>query len=132
MWPPEHVAIAYLLYHACVGVRSDVGVRGVPVLILLFGSLFPDLVDKPLAWYLGALPTGRTLTHSLLVLVPLSIVVYLLARRHGRDEYGVAFAVGALSHSLIDALPALWDPETDAASLLRSSPSSRTRAARRP
>lgn len=118
MWPPGHVAIAYLLYRAYVGVRPDVEPSGVPVLVLLFGSLFPDLVDKPLAWYLGAIPTGRTLAHSLLLLVPLSIAVYLLARRYGRDEYGIAFAIGALSHSLVDALPALWDPETDAAFLL--------------
>jgi membrane-bound metal-dependent hydrolase YbcI (DUF457 family) len=118
MWPPGHVAIAYLLYRASIELRSDVEPSALPVLVLGFGSLFPDLVDKPLAWYLGAIPTGRTLAHSLLLLVPLSVGVYLLARRYDRDECGIAFAVGALSHSLVDALPALWDPETDAAFLL--------------
>jgi hypothetical protein len=88
MWPPGHVAIAYLLYRAYVGVRPGVEPSGVPVLVLVFGSLLPDLVDKPLAWYLGAIPTGRTLAHSLFVLVPLSVAIYLLARRYGRDEYG--------------------------------------------
>lgn len=133
MWPPGHVAVAYLLYRAYAGIRSDAGLRDVPVLVLVFGSLFPDLVDKPLAWYLGAIPTERALAHSLLLLVPLSVAVYLLARRYDRSESGIAFAVGALSHSLVDALPALWDPETDADFLLWPlCPSSRTRPARRP
>ena len=65
-------------------------------------------MDKPLAWYLGVIPTGRSLAHSLVLLVPLSIGIYLLARRYGRTEYGVAFAIGALSHTLVDALPAVW------------------------
>ena len=108
MWPLGHAAVAYLCYALYRYIRDIDVDPHVPVLILLVGSQFPDLVDKPLAWYLGVLPTGRTLAHSLVVLVPLCLVLYLVTRRYGRSEYGIAFAIGALSHSLVDALPAVW------------------------
>ncbi len=108
MWPMGHVAIAYLLYTASTRVRFDSTPAHGPAIVLGFGGLFPDLVDKPLAWYFGVLPTGRTLAHSLVVLVPLVVVAYLLARRYDRAEYGVAFGIGAISHALVDAMPALW------------------------
>lgn len=113
-----HVAIAYLLYAGATRLRLDRTPSRGPTLVLLLGSLFPDLVDKPLAWYLGVLPTGRTLAHSLLVLVPLSLVVYGVSRHVGRAEYGFAFGLGALSHALVDALPVLWSDEATAEFLL--------------
>ena len=108
MWPLGHAAVAYLCYSVLVRARNIGPPDGVAVVVLLFGSQFPDLVDKPLAWYLGVLPTGRTLAHSLLVIGPLAVAVYLLAARYSRTEYGIAFGVGAVSHVLVDALPAIW------------------------
>lgn len=108
MWPLGHAAVAYLCYSASTRWRFDESPATLPVLAVLFGSQFPDLVDKPLAWYLGVLPTGRTLAHSLLVLVPLCAVVLVAARVVGRQELGIAFAIGAISHSIVDAVPALW------------------------
>lgn len=32
----------------------------------LYATQLPDLIDKPLAWSVGILPTGRSLAHSLL------------------------------------------------------------------
>lgn len=118
MWPMGHVGIAYILYVVATRARFDQTPSRGPTVVLVFGSLFPDLVDKPLAWYLGVLPTGRTLAHSLLVLVPLCAVVYLGTRYYDRAEYGVAFGIGALSHSLVDAVPVLWDEEASANFLL--------------
>jgi len=108
MWPLGHAAVAYLCYSLFVRARAISPPDGLAVIVLLFGSQFPDLVDKPLSWYLGVLPTGRTLAHSLLVIGPLVVVVYLLAARYSRPEYGLAFGLGAVSHVLVDALPALW------------------------
>ena len=108
MWPLGHVAIAYLLYTLATHRRFNAPPAHIPALILVVGSQFPDLVDKPLAWYVGVIPTGRSLSHSLVLLVPLSIGLYLLARHYDRSEYGIAFAIGALSHSLVDAFPAVW------------------------
>ncbi|MFC4438194.1 MULTISPECIES: metal-dependent hydrolase [Natrialbaceae] len=108
MWPLGHAAVGYLCYTLATRTRFDRPPGEITVLILLLGTQFPDLVDKPLAWYLGVIPTGRSLAHSLLLLVPLSIGVYLLVRRYDRPEYGIAFALGALSHTLVDAVPVLW------------------------
>lgn len=108
MWPLGHAAIAYLLYTLWIRSRSSQPPTAIPIAFLLVGSQFPDLVDKPLAWYLDVLPTGRTLAHSLLVLVPLCVLVAAVAAHYDRLEYGTAFGLGALSHALVDALPVLW------------------------
>ncbi|WP_137289815.1 metal-dependent hydrolase [Natronorubrum halophilum] len=118
MWPLGHVAVAYLCYTLATRARFDAPPAHVPALILVLGSQFPDLVDKPLAWYLRVIPTGRTLAHSLFLLVPLSIAAYALASHYDRREYGIAFAIGAFSHVVVDALPAIWRPEADANHLL--------------
>lgn len=118
MFPPGHLGGAYILYSLLTRSRLGATPAAGPTVVVLVASLFPDLVDKPLAWYAGILPTGRTLAHSLLFLVPLTLVLYWLARRRGHPELGVAFAVGALSHSFLDALPALWRDPVDAYFLL--------------
>jgi len=108
MWPLGHAAVAYLGYaglrHARGTAAPELGV----VVALLVGSQLPDLVDKPLSWYLGILPTGRSLAHSILMIGPLIGLAYLLARRGGRPEYGVAAGVGAGAHLLADVVPTLW------------------------
>lgn len=112
MWPIGHASVAYLLYALSTRSRFDDSPGSGTAVIVAFASQFPDLIDKPLAWYLGVLPGGRTLTHSLFVLVPLSFAIYALARRRGAEEYGIAFAVGVISHTLLDALPILWESTT--------------------
>ncbi|PSP22600.1 metal-dependent hydrolase [Halobacteriales archaeon QH_10_65_19] len=118
MWPWGHLAVAYLLSTGYVRARFDRPIRGGPVLWLALDSQLPDLVDKPLAWYVRTLPTGRSLAHSLLVVVPLAVLAYVLARRVGRRESGAVFGIGVLSHVLSDALPALWNPDATASFLL--------------
>lgn len=108
MWPIGHVAVAYLAYVGTRRARSLQPLQGTLVLTVCFAGLVPDLIDKPLSWQAGLLPTGRSLAHSLLVLLPVCLLGYLLARRRGRGEFGVALAVGTLSHPLADALPSLW------------------------
>ncbi|MFP8889730.1 metal-dependent hydrolase [Natrialbaceae archaeon A-CW2] len=119
MWPLGHAAVAYLLYSLWTRTTQNgatfrqpgaEGSASIAVVFLLVGSQFPDLVDKPLAWYLGVLPTGRTLAHSLLFLVPLVLVVVAATARHDRleREYGFLFGLGAISHVVVDAVPALW------------------------
>lgn len=117
MWPIGHVAGAYLCY-ALYRWNDKEPPGDAAVLVLVLGSLLPDLVDKPLAWYGGILPTGRSLGHSLVFILPLCVLVFVVASRWGRREWGVAFAIGTLSHLLLDALPALWRPEASAEFLL--------------
>lgn len=105
MWPWGHAAVGYLLYTAYTRRRYDRPPDDVSTVLLLIGTQFPDLIDKPLAWSLTLLPSGRSLGHSLLILVPLSILAYALAARYQNPEWGSAFAIGALSHAIVDVLP---------------------------
>ncbi len=105
MLPWEHAAIAYLLYSGYSRVRYRSLPAGWPVLVVLFASQLPDLIDKPLAWQFGLIPSGRSVAHSIFVAVPLVIVVSAIARRRDRAAMGSAFAIGYLSHLATDAVP---------------------------
>lgn len=107
MLPWGHAAIGYLLYTAYTRHRYNRPPDEIPTVLLVIGTQFPDLIDKPLAWSLALLPSGRTLGHSLFVLVPLSVLVYALAARYRNPEWGCAFAIGAFSHAFVDVLPAV-------------------------
>jgi hypothetical protein len=103
MWPWAHAALGYLLYRL-VRDRRELGrPLGPSVITLVVGTQLPDLIDKPLAWYVHVLPYGRSFAHSLLTGVPLVLVpVAVLLARRGSREAAIAFAVGYLSHLLGD------------------------------
>lgn len=105
MWPWEHLAVGYLGYSVTVRLTTGRPPRDpVAVVVLAFATQLPNLVDKPLAWSLGVLPTGTSLAHSVFVAVPLCVVVGVLAWRGGRPAIGAAFAIGYLLHLPSDAL----------------------------
>lgn len=105
MLPWEHAAIAYLLYSGYSRWQNSMPPHGWAVLVVLFASQLPDLIDKPLMWYSGILPSGRSLAHSVLIAVPVVIIVSELARNHDVEKLGPAFAIGYLSHLGSEALP---------------------------
>lgn len=107
MFPWGHAAIGYLLYTLVSHTRYDRPPTDGAFVVLLIGTQFPDLVDKPLAWSFALLPSGRSLAHTLLVAGPVCAGVYLYARKYDREEWGAAFGLGYLSHVLIDAVPDL-------------------------
>ncbi|WP_459193010.1 metal-dependent hydrolase [Halosimplex sp. J119] len=109
MWPWGHLALAYLLYSLYARLHRGHRSTAAPALVVAVGSQAPDLIDKPLAWTLSILPTGRSLSHSLLVVVPIVALVYALARvrAEGEEPLAVAFAFGTLSHLFGDALYSL-------------------------
>lgn len=109
MWPWGHLALAYLVYSLYSHVGRGHRPTAATALVVAVGSQFPDLVDKPLAWTLSVLPSGRSLAHSLLVLVPLVALLYSVTRVRGENEEPlvVAFGVGAIAHTFADALYSL-------------------------
>lgn len=104
MWPWEHLAAGYLCYSLLVHLLARRAPRAWPVVALAFGTQVPDLVDKPLAWTLGILPSGHSLAHSLFVALPVSALVVTVAWGLGRRQVGAAFAFGYLSHLPGDVL----------------------------
>lgn len=113
MLPLGHLAFAYLWYAA----YAAVGTRQLPVRLALvplaFGSQFPDLIDKPLA-YLEVLTYGRSFAHSVFAFAVCTLAVWwITVRLRGRWMTGSqfeqlrvvtlpAFALGYLSHLLGD------------------------------
>lgn len=118
MLPLGHLALAYLSYVVVAGLRRRPLPARWALLPLAFGSQFPDLVDKPLAYY-ELLTYGRSLAHSLFTTVLLCALVWWTARRlRGRWQPGgwqdklrvhapLAFTVGYGSHLLGDSWKAL-------------------------
>jgi len=103
MWPWGHLASGYLAYSLIVRLSGG-RPRDYPTLALAFGTQFPDLVDKPLAWTFGLIPNGRSLTHSVFTAVVLILLARFVLRRYGHGRLSTAFGVGYLVHLLGDAL----------------------------
>jgi len=119
MWPWEHLAVGYLCYAAYARRRWRVAPAADATFALALATQLPDLIDKPLAWGLGVLPSGRSLAHSLLVAAPLTALAVALAARFGRRRVGVAFALAYASHLAGDvAYPLLTDGALRAGFLL--------------
>lgn len=103
MWPWEHIAFGYLLYSPLLRIVTWRGPDGRMAVLLAFGAVLPDLVDKTLSWGLGVFPTGYALGHSVFVALPLGVA--LLARF--RSVRTTAFVAGYWSHLLGDVLDPL-------------------------
>lgn len=117
MWIWSHLAIAYLCYRAyCILVGREVTDSAVVVLAL--GALLADIIDKPLAWWFGILPNGRSLAHSLVITVPILTVIVLFLAASGRRPEAVALAIGHGTHLLADALRALVENGLSAVAFL--------------
>jgi len=106
MWPWGHAALAYLLYAGWRRARDRPLTDGRAV-ALGVGVLVPDLVDKPLHWWVGVLPSGRTLAHSVFVVAVVSVAVLAVARRTDHGAVAGAFLAGWWAHLPGDAIPTL-------------------------
>lgn len=104
MWPWEHLAFGYLLYSGYMRLSHGRPPGHYPAIALAVATQLPDLIDKPLAWTVDILPTGRSLGHSIFVASLVIGVVILLGRRHGHPAIGPAVAIGYLSHLLGDVI----------------------------
>lgn len=98
MWPWEHLAVGYLWYSGYARLVHGERPGNADVVVLAVATQLPDLVDKPLAWWLGVLPGGLSLAHSLLFALPACLVAVVVARRAGAPAAGRAFTVGYLTH----------------------------------
>ncbi|WP_323675909.1 metal-dependent hydrolase [Halorubellus sp. PRR65] len=107
MWPWEHAAIGYVCYSAASRLLAGEPPDGDPVLFLAVGTQFPDLVDKPLSWWLGVFPTGYAAGHSVLVLLAVTLLALGLVRDEARRRNAVAFLVGAWTHVAGDVVSPL-------------------------
>jgi hypothetical protein len=104
MWPWEHVAVGYLLYSAYVHTRHGSAPTTWPALAVAVGALFPDIVDKPLAWTFAVFPSGVSVAHSVFTVAALSVIVLSVSGRLGHRAVGTAFCLSYAAHIPADAL----------------------------
>ena len=102
VWPWGHLAVGYVLYSLFTRIRYGRPPDGLSALMLAFGTQFPDLIDKPLAWTFHILASGRSLAHSLFTTLVVIAVITWYARRRERLDLAGAFAIGYLSHLVTD------------------------------
>lgn len=105
MWPWEHAVIGYVTYSIAVHLLRQRPPTGPETVTVVFASVLPDLVDKPLAWEFGVFPSGYGIAHSVFFAVPTSAAVLALTATVDRREIGAAFATGYLLHLPADVLP---------------------------
>ena len=76
-----------------------------------FGALLPDLVDKPLKWFLlpGSLPDSHVYGHTLLFSTVI-IVAGLLVTRKAHTPWLLLVGLGSVTHPLVD--PVIIYPKT--------------------
>ena len=117
MYPWTHLAGGYLVVSLLWRLRGH-RVDGAVALAAAVGTQFPDLVDKPLAWGVGVLPAGRSLTHSLFTATAVSVGVLYVAARYDRPSTGRAFVVGYGSHLVGDVIPKLPAGDFDSLTFL--------------
>jgi membrane-bound metal-dependent hydrolase YbcI (DUF457 family) len=106
MLPWGHAAVGYLCYTLWLRGRKRHPPASLAVLALAVGTQFPDLIDKPLAWTFGILPSGRSLGHSLVFVGVLAAGLWWFSRRAGREREAGAFLCGHISHIFADVAPA--------------------------
>lgn len=107
MWPPGHLALGYLAYTAIRRVQSGAVPNAPQAVALAVGTQLPDIVDKPLSWTVGLLPTGRSLSHSAFTATLVTMVAVKYADRNDRKRLTSAFVIGYWSHLLGDLYSAV-------------------------
>lgn len=105
MMPWEHAILGYIAF----SILFRFGPQGPPTAVetaaVLFASLLPDLIDKPLAWQFNLFASGHAIGHSIFFALPLIAVVLVFTHRRGSSRTGVAFGVGYLLHLPADVVP---------------------------
>lgn len=113
MMPWAHFAVAFLPYLAYRLLKYRALPSRRTTLFLLLATQLPDLIDKPLAWGLHLLPSGRSLAHSIFFAIPLVVTVGVLTWRRGRPAVGSLFAFAYLSHVFADVYNILLSVPTE-------------------
>jgi inner membrane protein len=92
--PPKRLASWF------TSLASQVDIR-----LLLIGSLLPDIIDKPLGlfFFKETLSSGRTIGHTLLFLILLTVAGLYLYFRHSKT-WLLILSFGTLMHLILDQM----------------------------
>ena len=108
MLPHEHLIVAALPVLSYILLRHRRFPSKAMIFVVFVGSQFPDLVDKPLAYSLMIIPSGRVFLHSLPFAIPISIFVMIYGIETNRPALSSGFVYAYLSHILVDVRQSLF------------------------
>lgn len=108
MWPWAHAASGYLLYRLWLAYRGG-DIDGAGAIVLGVGTFLPDLIDKPFAWTFGILTSGRSLSHSLLVVALVFTVAWMVLDAKRQRTLLAVGTFGVVIHILGDVAPLLLE-----------------------
>lgn len=99
------VQLAEVASGMMLGHRAHIVSRLTDYRFLAVGTILPDLIDKPLAWFIlpGILNTTRSFGHTLAFSVAL-LLMTIWSRRLKRSRIGLSLTLGTLSHLLFDGM----------------------------
>lgn len=109
MRPHEHFLVALLPVFVYTLIRYRRPPSKSMLFVVFIGSQFPDIVDKPLAFSAGILPSGRVFMHSLPFVIPFSIIVLAYGIFTDRPHFGIGFVWAHLLHLVGDFRFSLFD-----------------------
>ncbi|SFS99633.1 metal-dependent hydrolase [Halostagnicola kamekurae] len=104
MWPWEHAIVGYVAYSLFCHAYYRSAPGGLEAFAVVFASVLPDLIDKPLSWQFGIFDSGYAIGHSIFFVIPVATAVGLVARSYDRTHVGAAFGVVYLLHLPSDIL----------------------------
>lgn len=107
MYPHEHFVVALVPVGLYFLVRYQRLTPKRVVCAVALGSVFPDIVDKPLAYYFFVLPDGRVFMHSLTFAIPLAGAALAYGSKTNRLNVAGAFTVAFLLHPFADFYPTI-------------------------
>ena len=110
VYPVGHFLLAALPVLGYLAVRDGDGPTPALVGVTAVGSQFPDFIDKPLAYELDLLPTGRVFMHSLPFAIPLSLAVLWYGWKTDRARASGVFVFAYFSHLFGDNVQLLLGP----------------------
>jgi inner membrane protein len=80
-------------------------VKHLDIRLLLFGSLLPDIIDKPVGQILfrGTFNNGRIFSHTLLFLIVIAAAGWIIYKKQ-RNTWMLALAAGTIMHLVLDSM----------------------------
>jgi hypothetical protein len=113
----NHTHSMYFFFHAFAGAVLGLLIADILhdrrwVLLCLFGSVLPDLLDKPLGLFFfeDSIGYGRVFGHTLLAVLVL-LVLGLIIWKWLKSPIVIGIAVGFISHQVLDLMwrqPKIW------------------------
>lgn len=102
MYPPAHIAFTYIIGKKFV----QRPMKNSDVWLLVFFSIFPDIIDKTLHYKFGLFASGRNICHNIFIVGVLYLAYRLVKQVDLKRLFFIVF-LGFITHFFGDIIPSL-------------------------